>query len=57
MRNKIICSDESKTELKIESHASRLEETWHHHFREAWWWQQHFLGMFFSGRGWETSQD
>ena len=37
--------------------ASRLEETWHHPYGEAWWWQRHVVGMFFSGRGWETSQD
>ena len=36
---------------------SRLEETWHHPYGEAWWWQHHAVGMFFSGRDWETSQD
>ena len=34
---------------------SRLEETWHHCYGEAWWWQHHAVGMFF--RDWETSQD
>jgi hypothetical protein len=38
--------------------AKRLEETWHHPFGEAWWWQQHHaMGMFFSGRVSDTSQD
>jgi hypothetical protein len=36
---------------------SRLEETWHHCYTEAWWWQHHAMGMFFSRRDWETSQD
>jgi hypothetical protein len=38
-----------------ESQASRLEETWHPPQSEAWWWQHHAVGMFFSGRDWETS--
>ena len=40
-----------------ECQASRLEETWHHPYGEAWWWQHHAVGMFFSGRDWETSQE
>ena len=36
---------------------SRLEETWHHPYGEAWWWQHHAVGMFFSGREWEASQE
>ena len=24
---------------------------------EGWWWQHHAVGMFFSGRDWETSLD
>ena len=40
-----------------ECQASRLEEICHHPYGEAWWWQQHAVGMFFSGRDWETSQD
>ena len=40
-----------------ESQASRLEETWHHPYGEALWWQHHAVGMFFSGRDWEPSQD
>jgi hypothetical protein len=27
--------------------ASRLEETWHHPYGEAWWWQHLALGMFY----------
>ena len=57
MRNKIVCSDETKIELWPECQASRLEETWHHPYGEAWWWQHHAVQMFFSGRDWETSQD
>ena len=48
MRNKI---------LWPECQVSRLEESWHHPYSEAWWWQHHGVGMFFSGRDWETSQD
>ena len=33
------------------------KETWHHPHGEAWWWQHYAVGMFFSGRDWETSQD
>jgi hypothetical protein len=40
-----------------ECQGSRLEETWHHPNVEAWWWQHHAVGMFFSGRDWETSPD
>ena len=47
-----------------ECQASCLEETRHrsspgqyHPYSEAWWWQHHAVGMFFSGRNWETSQD
>ena len=43
--------------LSPECQASHLEETWHHPYGEAWWWQHHAVGMFFSGRDWETSQD
>jgi hypothetical protein len=35
---------------------SRLEETWHHAYGEAWW-QHHAVGMFFSSRDWETNKD
>ena len=52
MRNKILWSDETKIELF--GQASRLEETWDHPYGEAWWWQHHAVGMFFSGRDWET---
>ena len=38
MRNKILWSDECQV--------SRLEETWHHPYGEAWWWQHHFWGCF-----------
>jgi hypothetical protein len=53
MRNKIIWSDKTK----IECQASHLEETWHHPYGEARCEQNYALGMFFSGRDWETSQD
>ena len=26
-------------------------------YDEAWWWPHHAVGMFFSVRDWETSQD
>jgi hypothetical protein len=39
-----------------ECQASLLQETWHHPYGESWWWQHHALGMFFSGRDWETGQ-
>jgi hypothetical protein len=50
-------SDGTKFELWLESQASRLEETWHNHYGEAWWWPLPAVGMFFSSRGWGTSQD
>ena len=53
MRNKILWSDETKIEL----FASSPEETWQHPYGEAWWCQHHAVGMFFSSRDWETSQD
>ena len=56
MRNKIVWSDETKIEL-FGLNAKPLEETWHHLYSEAWWWQHHAVGMFFSGRYLETSQD
>ncbi len=28
-----------------------------HPYSEAWWWQHHAVGMFFSGRNWETCPD
>ena len=34
-----------------------IGETWNYPYGEAWWWQNHAVGMFFSGRDWETSQD
>ena len=61
MRNKILWSDET---LWRECQGSCLEETRHrsspgqyHPYSEAWWWQHHAVGIFFSGRSWETSQD
>ena len=41
----------------LSGQALRLQETWHHPYGEAYWWQHHVVGMFFSGRDWETSQD
>ena len=40
-----------------ECQASHLEETLHHPYGEAWWWQDHNMGVFFSGRDWENSQE
>ena len=58
MRNNILWSVETKIELfGLIAKVSRLEETWHHPYGEAWWRQHHAVGMFFSGRDWETSQD
>ena len=34
-----------------------MEETWHYPYGEACWWHHHAVGMFFSDRHWETSQD
>src|SRR2546425_237079 len=55
--NKILWSDETKIELWPECQASRLEDTWHHPYSEAWWWQHHAVGMFIRGRDWETNKD
>ena len=58
MRNKILWSDETKIEhFGLECQASCLQETWHHPDSEAWRGQHHAVGMFFSGKDWETSQD
>ncbi|KAI3351324.1 hypothetical protein L3Q82_005868 [Scortum barcoo] len=65
MRNKILWSDETKIELfgvNARRHVWRKPGTAHHQantilYSEAWWWQHHAVGMFFSGRNWETSQD
>ncbi|KAI3360341.1 hypothetical protein L3Q82_014656 [Scortum barcoo] len=50
--------------MKTQKSVLCLEETRHrsspgqyHPYNEAWWWQHHAVGMFFSGRNWETSQD
>jgi hypothetical protein len=56
MINTSLGSDETKMEL-FGLNFSPLEETWHHPYGEAWWWQYHAVGMFFSCRDWETSQD
>ena len=54
MRNKFLWSDETKIELfGLNAKASRLDETCHHPYGEAWRWQHHAVVMFF----WETSQD
>ncbi|KAK3543137.1 hypothetical protein QTP70_011676 [Hemibagrus guttatus] len=65
MRNKILWSDETKIKLFWpEWQVSCLEETrqgsspgQYYPYTKAWWWQHHAVGMFFSGRNWETSQD
>ena len=56
MRNNILWSDETKIELfglNAKRHMWRKPVT----IPDAWWWQHHAVGMFFSVRGWETSQD
>uniref|UniRef100_A0A8C7MUW6 Sleeping Beauty transposase HTH domain-containing protein n=1 Tax=Oncorhynchus kisutch TaxID=8019 RepID=A0A8C7MUW6_ONCKI len=58
MRNKTLCSDETKFEffgLNAKRHVWRKPRTIP--YGEAWWWQHHDVGMFFSSRDWETSQD
>jgi hypothetical protein len=49
MRKNILWSDETEIEI-FGQNAKR-------HYGEAWWWQHHAVGMFFSGRDWETSHD
>ena len=51
----LVSLNQDKT-LWPECQASRLKETWHHPYGEAWWWQHHAVGVFFSGRDWETSR-
>uniref|UniRef100_A0A8C7GM42 Uncharacterized protein n=1 Tax=Oncorhynchus kisutch TaxID=8019 RepID=A0A8C7GM42_ONCKI len=48
-------SDHEKQDSECQR--SCLEEICHHPNSEARWWQHHAVGMFFSGRDWETSQD
>ncbi|XP_051553964.1 uncharacterized protein LOC127440906 [Myxocyprinus asiaticus] len=65
MRNKILWSDETKNELfglngkrhvwRKPGHRSSPGQ--YHPYSEAWWWQYHAVGMYFSGRNWETNQD
>ena len=58
MRNKILWSDETKIKIfGLKAKCPAMGETWHHPYGEAWWWQHHAVGMFISGRDWETSQD
>ena len=58
MRNEILWSDEPKSELFGLNTTRHIEDTWNHQYMEAWWWwQHHAVGMFFSGRDWETSYD
>ena len=57
MRNQILWSDETKIELfglnaQMPSVTSGVPP-----YGEAWWWQHHAVGVFFSRRDWETSQD
>ena len=54
MRNKILLSDEPKIEV-FGLNAKR--HIWRKPDGEAWWWKHHAVGMFFSIRKWETSQD
>ena len=56
MKNKVLWSDETKIELfglNAKLHVWRKPGT----YGEAWRWQHHAVGMFFSGRDLETSQD
>ena len=58
MRNKILWSDETMIllfGLNAKRHIWRKPGTYP--YSEAWWWQHHAVGMFFSGRDWEISQD
>ena len=65
MRNKILWFDETKTELfglNAKRHVwretrYRSSPGQYHPYDEAWWWQNHAMGMVFSCRDWETSQD
>jgi hypothetical protein len=40
-----------------ENQAPLITAHQYHPYGEAWWWQHYAVGMFFSGRDWETSQD
>ena len=57
MSNNSIKCNETKIELFGLNQVSRLEKTWDHPYGEAWCRQHHTVGLFFSGRDWETSQD
>ena len=60
MRNKILWSDETQNELfglNAKPHVWRKPGSAHHPYGEAWWWQNRAVGMFFSDKYWETSQD
>ena len=54
MKNKILWSDETKIELfglNAKPESGTIPTV------KLWWWQHHAVGIFFSGRYWETSQD
>ena len=57
-RNKILWSDEitlwRECQAETRHHSTPGQ---YHPYSEAWWWQHHVVGMFFSSRNWETSQD
>ena len=58
MRNKILWSDETKIELfglNAKRHIWTKPGT--SPTGQARWWHHHAVGMFFSGKDWETSQD
>ena len=58
MRNKILWSDETKIEifgLNAKCHVRRKPGIIPN--GKAWWWQHYAVGILFSGRDWETSQD
>ena len=55
MRNKILWP-ECQPSL-LEKTRQRSSPGQYHFYGEAWWWQHHAVGMFLSGRDWETSQD
>ena len=58
MRNKILWSDETKIEPFGQNAMGHVwRKPAYNPCGEAWWLQYHSVGMFFSGRDWETSQD
>ena len=58
MRNKNLLSDEMQFELfGLNAKRHVWKKIWHHPYSEARRWKHHAVGMIFSDRDWETSQD